>query len=398
MRILITSSEIIKNKYSASLTVYKFIEALPSNINYDILTEPMSVWDFKHQANKVFITDYKTPSSQKKTLKAKVYSKYFKISLSQLKRYKAFVSKLKQINLDQYDVIIAFGGGGFFEPLEALSQCKTNALTVGFVHDPYPGDVFPEPYQTKTNKNTLIIREKLKRVFLKLDKLAFPSKLLGEWMNKYYEFGDDKILELPHLLPTIQIDDDAKKRAEQFLNSHNLKPEKFYFHAGTLLKHRPVKDIINQFKKLKSNGHFEQNFKLLFIGGVNYDIQSSDDDVIIINKRQPLDLINAISKQARALMIIEHIADISPFLPGKVPEYIAHKKPIMHFGPQNSETCRVVKPYIEISEFSAALDNPKHIYSVLQLGGVELHQNVLIMNHFKIDTFIKKIEDIINAK
>ncbi|QSS96402.1 hypothetical protein [Psychroflexus sp. ALD_RP9] len=398
MRILIISSEIIKNKYSASIRVTKILKELSENSQVDILTEPMSVWDFKHQANKVFITNYKIPSSQKKTLKAKVYSKYFKISISQLKRYKAFISKLKQINLDQYDVIIAFGGGGFFEPLEALSQCKTNALTVGFIHDPYPGDVFPEPYQTKTNKNTLKIREKLKRVFLKLDKLAFPSKLLGEWMDKYYEFGDDKILELPHLLPTIEIDDDAKKEAEKFLNLHNLKHENFYFHAGTLLKHRPVKDIITQFKKLKKDGYFDHDFKLLFIGNVNYDIQKSDKDVVIVNKRKPLDLVNAISRKAKALMIIEHIADISPFLPGKVPEYIAHQKPIMHFGPQNSETCRVVKPHIEISKFSATLDNPKLIYAVLQLGGVELHQNISIINHFKIDTFIKKIEDIINAK
>ena len=395
MKILIVSSEIIKNKYSASLTVYKFIEALPLKINYDILTEPMSVWDFKHQANKVFITNYKIPLSHKKTLKTKIYSKYFKISISQLKRYKAFISKLKQINLDQYDVIIAFGGGGFFEPLEALSQCKTNALTVGFIHDPYPGDVFPEPYQTKTNKNTLKIREKLKSVFLKLDKLAFPSKLLGEWMDKYYEFGDDKILELPHLLPTIEIDDDAKKEAEKFLNLHNLKHENFYFHAGTLLKHRPVKDIITQFKKLKKDGYFDHDFKLLFIGNVNYDIQKSDKDVVIVNKRKPLDLVNAISRKAKALLIIEHIADISPFLPGKVPEYIAHQKPIMHFGPTNSETCRIVKPYIDVNKFHASLDKAQNIKCVLKCGGIDLSQNKSIVNHFKIDNFITKIKSLI---
>lgn len=398
MKILIVSSEIIVNKYSASIRVSKIIKELSKISSVEILTEPMSVWDFNHKADEIFVTDYKIPKTIKKSLKAKVYSKYFKISIPHLKRYKAFVSKLKQIDLNQYDVIIAFGGGGFFEPLEALSQIKTKALTIGFIHDPYPSDVFPEPYQTEFNKNTLKIRNKLKDVFLKLDKLAFPSKLLGEWMDKYYEFGYDKILELPHLLPTIHIDDDAKKKAEQFLNLHELKPEKFYFHAGTLLKHRPVKDIITQFKKLKSDGYFDHDFKLLFIGRVNYDIQKSDKDVIVIKERQPLDLINAISTHAKALIIIEHIADISPFLPGKVPEYIAHEKPIMHFGPQHSETCRIVKPFVVMSNFSAALNQPKEIFSVLKNGGVNLSENKSIVKHFKIDTFITQLETILNGK
>jgi len=398
MKILVVSSEIIKNKYSASLTVYKFIEALPTVVNYDILSEPMSVWDFNHKANEVFITNYKIPKTKKKSLKAKIYSKFFKISIPHHKRFKALVAKLKHINLNQYDMIIAFGGGGFFEPLEALSQCKTNALTVGFIHDPYPGDIFPEPYKSDSTKHSLKTRQRLKIVFSKLDRLAFPSKLLGEWMNKYYEFGEGKILELPHLLPTIHIDKDAKKEAEKFLTTHNLKPEKFYFHAGTLLNHRPVKDIINQFKKLKCDGYFEQDFKLLFIGNVNYDIQNSDEDVVIINKRQPLGLINAISRQAKALMIIEHISKISPFLPGKVPEYIAHEKPIMHFGPQHSETCRIVKPYVKMSNFSSPLDQPELISSVLKNGGINLSEHHKIVKHFKIDNFITQIEAIVNEK
>lgn len=391
MKILVVSSEIIKNKYSASLTVYKFFEALPSNINYDILTEPMSVWDFKHNANEVFITDYKIPKTKKKSLKAKVYSKYFKISIPHLKRYKGLVSKLKQIDLNQYDVIIAFGGGGFFEPLEALSQSKTKALSIGFIHDPYPSDVFPEPYKSDSTKHSMRIRKNLKVVFSKLDKLAFPSKLLGEWMNKYYEFGQNKILLLPHLLPKIHIDDDAKKDADNFLNTHNLKPEKFYFHAGTLLKHRPVKDIINQFKKLKKDGSLDKYFKLLFIGSVNYDIQSKDEDIIIIKERQPLNLINAISKKAKALMIIEHVAEISPFLPGKFPEYIALNKPIMHFGPFNSEVCRISKTVIDLSKFSAKLNKPHEIRNLLKIGGQVLSDYKQILEYFDINNFFDEI-------
>ncbi|SEA54700.1 glycosyltransferase family protein [Psychroflexus halocasei] len=398
MKILIISSEIVKNKYSASIRTSKAIQKISREHEVDILTEPMTVWDFEHQAKNIYISDYKIPNSKKLSFKEKLASKFLKISLRHQARERQLRKKLKSISYDEYDFIIAFGGGGFFEPLIVLSELKTKATRIGFIHDPYPGDVFPEPYKSDSTKHSLKIRHQLKDVFTKLDKLAFPSKLLGTWMDGYYEFGQSKILELPHLLPTIELDRDAKDEASIFLKSYNLKPKKFYFHAGTLLKHRPVEEIIKQFKKLKNEDLVEKDFKLLFIGSVNYDIQNTDEDVIIIKQRQPLALINAISSQAKALMIIEHIADISPFLPGKVPEYIAHEKPIMHFGPRNSETCRIVEPFVEISNFSAALDQPEQISILLKNGGVNLSENKNIVNHFKIDNFITQIKAIVNGR
>ena len=81
-------------------------------------------------------------------------------------------------------------------------------------------------------------------------------------------------------------------------------------------------------------------------------------------------------------------------MPGKVPECIAHKKPVMHFGPTNSETCRVVGQYISTDLFSAKLDDPLSIKKVLKNGGINLSNNQSLVNYFKINGFIKDLENI----
>ena len=392
MKILIVSSEIIKNKYSASIRVYKFLESIPLNIDYDILTEPMTVFDFEHRAVNIFMTDYRYSGPKKnKTVGDKIFYKVFNKDYTLNKRSDAFLKGLKKIQLNDYDTIISFSGGGFFGPQLAMSKITTTATRVAYIHDPYPNDIYPEPYKTETTRFTIQAKKDFQQIIDGNDKYAFPSKLLSIWMQKYYEFSASNAVILPHLIPNISTSVKAKSEADEILKKYNLITGKFYLHAGTLFKHRPIHDIIKEFEKLKHKGKFNSDFKLVFIGTIKYELETQNEDIVIINERQELDTINSISNHAKSLMIIEHHGKFSPFLPGKLPECIAHKKPIMHFGPTNSEVCRVAKLGTSIMNFSAELNDTEQISHLLLSGGEDLSEYPEIIEHFNIERFFKQL-------
>jgi hypothetical protein len=391
MKVLIVTSEIKKNKYSACIRAYKIIESIPYEIEYDILTEPMTVWDFEHRASLTYTSNFNNSTNKITKFKSSIYVKVFRTTLNHINRTEALYKKLKKINLNKYNIIISLSGGGFFGPQEAVSKIKTKAVKIGLIHDPFPIDVFPEPYKAKANRYTVKAKKSLKKTIDNLDLLAFPSKLLAEWMDEHYNFGISKSIILPHLLPKIKIDDNSRDAADRFLDSHGIKPFHFFLHAGTLLKHRPIHSIIKVYNQLYNEGFFDKGFKLVFIGSIKYEVQDFGDHVVIINKRLPLNLINAISQKAKALMIIEHIGAISPFLPGKLPECIAHKKPIMHFGPKKSEICRIAKFETELIGFNAELNNPEDVYNLLKIGGKDLSSYFSIVNHFNLENFFENL-------
>jgi hypothetical protein len=392
MKILIVTSEIIKNKYSASIRTVKIIQKLSKKYEVDVITEPMSIWNFNHNIKTIYLTNYSNKVKHYNSLQKKILSKFFYINLVFKKRLKAFLKTIKKLNTDQYDYILALGGGDFFVPHEALSKIKTKAKIIGYIHDPYPMDLYPEPYKVISTKRSSVDKERFKKILHRLNIIAFPSKLLGESMNDYYKFGKRKISILPHLLPELNRNNFNENEVNKFFLEQNILKGKYYLHAGTLLKHRVVHEIINQFKSLKQTKELSSDFKLLFIGGVNYKIQESDEDVVFIKNRLNLELINGISHYAQALLIVEHISDFSPFLPGKLPECVAHEKPVMHFGPLKSETCRVINEFMDIEMFSAKLDDPVAIKKVLKEGGINLSENKDLVNYFTIDGFMKTLE------
>lgn len=391
MKILIITSEIIVNKYSGSIRTSKIIKELSEIHDVDVLTEPMSIWNFDHNINEIHLTDFQDKIKYQRGLKRKVLSKYFHVNLNFKKRFSAFMRSIKNMEINDYDCIIALSAGDFFVPHKVLTKIKTDARKIGYIHDPYPMDLYPEPYRVSPTKKSEIEKNKFKRILHNIDVIAFPSLLLGESMNDYYKFGEDKICVLPHLLPNLNVNKFEDDNAISFLKEQNIIKGKFYLHAGTLLKHRNVFEIIKQFKSLKKNNEIDSDFKLLLIGNVNYKIQESDEDVVIVKNRLNLELINGISNYAKSLIIVEHISDFSPFLPGKLPECIAHEKKIMHFGPFNSEICRVVGKFTDIDLFSAHLDNASSIRKVLKNGGIDLSKNKELVDYFKIDNFLKSL-------
>ncbi|RAR69296.1 glycosyltransferase [Flavobacterium aciduliphilum] len=385
-KILIVSTEIVKDKYSCSLITAKVVEELSRKHHVDVVTEWMAVFNFEHNIQNIWVTQKPFLYDVCRSRGGKRIFATLKFRYDKIIRTLAFRKLIKKINFNSYDYVIAFGGGDFFIAHRVLSEFSMKAKLWGYIHDPYPSQVYPYPYYSEETKKTKAELELYQKVFEQYDTLWFPSTLLAHHMQKFYHYSDAKVFVFPHLLPNI----DVKKIPVETekLNEYGVVCNHFFIHAGTILPPRKIDTLIQAFSKLKEDKKIAQELKLLFVGNINYDYQHllGIKDVILIDRRVPYNEINMLCKAAKALLIIEHDGNFSPFLPGKFPEYLAFKKPIMHFGPKHSEINFICGE--EHNSFSAPLTDFEAISKVLLHGGEPLSENEKIMSHFNIERLI----------
>lgn len=375
MNILVLAATINSDLYSASLTTINVIKELRIHYNIDILTPSNTVNNFNHPHANLFY--FKTHSWLNKGTLGNIQKK---LGIKLIKAKRGFRDALKKIDLDKYDHVVAFGAGGNYHPHRALGNVKIRGKKWGYFHDPYPKSFFPPPYnKLERNTDEEKLASEMQVIFNQLDYLWFPSVKLYEWMASQYRIDEAKFKYYPHPLPKKKI---SNSTVDVNFKKYGVEENKFFLHTGTLLKNREVKDIIRGFEKAKYSGGLDMNQKLLFVGGVNYEVDHlKSDDVLFIKERIPYDEVVNLSKSATALMIIEHKSELSPFLPAKVPEYLAAEKKVMHFGPKNSECNRLFGNDIS-TKISAEIDDVDQISEVFINGGVKLYEIPHIKNQF----------------
>jgi glycosyltransferase involved in cell wall biosynthesis len=388
-KILIVSTEIVKDKYSCSLITAKVVEELSQKHHVDVVTEWMAVFNFEHNIQNIWVTQKPFLYDLCRSRGGKRIFATLKFRYDKVIRTLAFRKLLKKMDFNSYDYVIAFGGGDFFIAHHALSEFSMKAKLWGYIHDPYPSQVYPYPYYTEENAKSKEELELYKKVFAKFDTLWFPSTLLARHMQQFYHYPDSKVFIFPHMLPNIKWNTISEAQEEERLKTYGVEKDHFFIHAGTILPPRKMDTIIHAFSKLKEENKLAQELKLLFVGNINYDYQHllGIKDLILIDKRVRYDEINMLCNAAKALLIIEHDGDFSPFLPGKFPEYLAFKKPIMHFGPKHSEINFICGE--EHHSFSAPLTDFESITKVLLYGGEKLSDDEEIMSHFNIERLIE---------
>lgn len=387
-KILIISTEIVKDKYSCSLITAKVVSELSKKHHVDVITEWMAVFNFEHKINTIWETKKPFLYDLFRSRGGKRIFAMLKFRYDKVIRTIAFRKLIRKIDLDQYDHIIAFGGGDFFIAHRVLSEFTTNAKLWGYIHDPYPSQVYPYPYCEVENQVNKAELELYKKVFSKFDKLWFPSTLLAKHMQKFYHYDDSKIFAFPHLLPKINLEEISESQLISKLDTYGVTKGNYLIHAGTILPQRKIDSIIAAFSELKVQKQLPEELKLLFVGNINYDFEHllNIKDVILYNKRVSYNEINILCNAAKALLIIEHDGDFSPFLPGKFPEYLAFKKPIMHFGPKDSEINFVCGS--NHTNFSAPINDLEAVKKVLFFGGEKLSDDEKIMEHFNLERLI----------
>lgn len=242
---------------------------------------------------------------------------------------------------DQFDMLWTFGKGNSFRMhAGVLKVSKWHSKWYAYVHDPYPQQLYPRPY------NYVPEGYKKKRYFFRemtqvAKHVVFPSLLLKEWMQSYFVDIEGKELIVPHQIAEIPYTDIE-------LPSYFTTSKFTILHAGNLLDLRDPKPLVTAFKNfcaLYPDAKDESN--LIFIGKPSiFDdyLQSEIKENSSICKSEgyvPFDQVYRMQQETTINVILEASSEISPFLPGKFAHCVVADKPILLIGPYYSESKRL---------------------------------------------------------
>lgn len=271
--------------------------------------------------------------------------KTYGFSFSHFEDVERFKKALAKEIPEKYDMVLTLSKAASFRPHKAvLESPKWHAKWYAYVHDPYPMYVYPRPYDW-AEPGAFIKKQFFQKVYNHSRFMVYPSQMLAEWMESYYSGGVKKRLIIPH-----QIDQNLSSiinkviHLQDFFNSSKFT----ILHAGSLMKQRPPFVLVKAFNRfLEQSPEAKSDASLIFIGRSDKDHNQKMDQLgnsNIINYNQYLQFETAfeLQKQASVNVVIEANTWLSPFLPGKIPHLVKANKPILHIGPQQSETMRLL--------------------------------------------------------
>jgi hypothetical protein len=268
--------------------------------------------------------------------------KVFGFSFTLFNDRNSIVAGLKKIEKINSDLIITLSKGGSFRPHHALLKLpELQHKWLAYIHDPYPRNSFPRPYDYVEPGHSQK-REFFLKVASNAKYLAYPSKLLAKWMESYYKSARNKGVVIPH--QTFE-DQELNVELPDFF-------KKNYFtllHAGTLLGPRKPFPLINAFRKfLKSNPEAKGRCQLLLLGPESkfslelFEISKEVPDLYVSQSSIKFSTVLELQRQVNVNIILEAIGPFSPFLPGKFPHCVQADKPILLLGPYYSESRRLL--------------------------------------------------------
>jgi hypothetical protein len=265
----------------------------------------------------------------------------------------------KDINFNP-DLVLTLSKGGSFRPHRALFKLPhLHSKWMAYIHDPYPFHFYPRPYNwvEKAYHHKELF---MKNVFSSAQYISYPSKLLMEWMESYFESGKGKGVVIPH-----QIGDNTV--AENFPDYFN--SSKFnLLHAGNLLKQRNPEFLLKGFLLfLEKNPMAELDSKLFLIGPNNQHqnlfLKYENNVHIIVKNHLDYLTVKLLENNASVNIILEAVSEISPFLPGKFPNLVIANNPILALGPNYSEVKRLLG---EEYSFWSESDDFEKIASIIE--------------------------------
>ena len=254
----------------------------------------------------------------------------------------SIIAGLKKIKDFEPDLVLTLSKGGSFRPHHALLKIpKWHSKWMAYIHDPYPFQAYPRPYDYVEPGH-----QKKRNFFLNVGKkakyAAYPSELLAEWMESYYRPLRGKAVIIPHQIIAV---DHKDYNFPEYFNKDNFN----ILHAGNLLWGRDPKGLIEGFQLfLHNNPEARANSRLIFLGGKNHysdllvKIRSEVAQMYVSEDYMPHPQVINMQIHASVNVILEAKSTISPFLPGKFPHCIQADKPILLLGPYYSESRRLL--------------------------------------------------------
>jgi hypothetical protein len=257
---------------------------------------------------------------------------------------KSLKKAVTNYNPEDFDMIWTLSKGNSYRPHKAvLSLPLWYSKWYAYVHDPYPQQLYPRPY------NFVPYGFKQKRNFFRditvsAKRIVFPSQLLKDWMLSYYVDLEGKSLIIPHQLLS---QNECNTRLPDYFNLNKFN----VLHGGNLLDLRDPKPVVEAFSLfLQQNASAKENASLIFLGKKSKFtayLQKKTGDIPQIYTSQdyvPFEEVFAMQQNASVNVILEARSEISPFLPGKFVHCVEANAPIILIGPYYSESKRLLGP------------------------------------------------------
>jgi hypothetical protein len=271
--------------------------------------------------------------------------------------------KDKRVKSFNPDIVLTLSKGASFRSHHAMLKVPDyHSKWLAYIHDPYPFHYYPSPY----NWTEPGYKQKIK-FFNQLENKArwigFPSVLLMEWMTRFFPKMEEKGIIIPHQNANIQLTDELP----DFFDSSKFN----LLHAGALMKQRDPKYLIEGYLLfLEKNQLAKNHARLLLLGNNSHHEEFLDTftsfSTICLSTYLPYQVSQNLQHAVAVNIILEAIAEVSPFLPGKFPHCVQADKPILLLAPQKSETKRLLGndyPYwSEADDVLKIADNIQKLY------------------------------------
>jgi hypothetical protein len=297
----------------------------------------------------------------------KYVEQFFGFSFTLLNDRNSILAGLKKIRYIKPDLVLTLSKGGSFRPHHALLKIPAwHSKWMAYIHDPYPFACYPRPYDWVEPGHSEK-RNFMMAVAKKANYIAYPSKLLAEWMESYYKSLKGKAVIIPHQIQ--EFGEEQQENMPEFFD-----PDKFnILHAGSLLWGRNPMGLINGFLKfLNNHPEAKADARLIMISGKNYYSKElgklSEKYPEIFFSKVALSFKKTLMLQGKTAVnvILEAKAPVSPFLPGKFPHCVISGKPILLLGPPFSESRRLLgegyRYHAEIDEIHKIADIIGNLY------------------------------------
>jgi hypothetical protein len=212
-------------------------------------------------------------------------------------------------------------------------------------NDPAPASLMPYPYfdgKTDYPKQMANDEAVVKEIVRSCDGITSPSVLLTQ---RFLDFTgvraeDKKVYKFPHIFVAPQ-----HIKTPSFLDKGKFN----VVHPGSLLGPRNPEFLLKAFKTfIEQNPEKAAATKLTFFGTIHakhkplFDAFPHPEFLDVRDKRIPHEEALGVLQESSVLIILEAIADESPFMPGKLAEFIGLIKTVWALSPKKSETRRIL--------------------------------------------------------
>lgn len=289
--------------------------------------------------------------------------KIFGFSFTLLNDRDSMIAALNEVNFKP-DLVFTLSKGGSFRPHHALLQIpEWHDRWVAYMHDPYPMHLYPKPYPW--NEPGYKQKEEfIGKIAEKARFPVFPSLLLKEWMGQFFEGYRLKGEVIPH-----QVDNSYEPKG--VLPDYFDKKKFNLLHAGNLLQARQPQWLVQAFENfLDRVPEARKESRLLLIGRTGHHTEylksmgAEHPEIIVISENRSFKEVSILQENSSVNIILEAKSEISPFLPGKFAHCVKADRPILHLGPKNSETRRLLgKEY----SYTAGIDEVSNISEIIEM-------------------------------